>query len=44
MTLAAQQLRWILGEAISRLDGYEDADWSFTGSLPEVQALYAKEG
>ena len=44
MTLAAQQLRWISGEAISRLDGYEDADWSFTGSLPEVEALYAKEG
>ena len=44
MTLAAQQLRWILGEAISRLDGYEDADWSFTGSLPEIEALYAKEG
>ena len=44
MTLAAQQLRWISGEAISRLDGYEDADWSFTGSLPEIEALYAKEG
>jgi len=44
MTLAAQQLRWISGEAISRLDGYEDAAWSFTGSLPEVEALYAKEG
>ena len=44
MTLAAQQLRWISGEAISRLPGYEDADWSFTGSLPEIEALYAKEG
>ena len=44
MTLAAQQLRWISGEAISRLPGYEGADWSFTGSLLEVEALYAKEG
>ena len=44
MTLAAQQLRWISGEAISRLDGYEDAGWSYEGSLPEVEALYAKEG
>lgn len=44
MTLAARQLDWIMGEAISRLPGYEDADWSFTGSLPEVVALYAKEG
>ena len=44
MTLAAQQLRWIMSDAISRLDGYEDADWSFTGSLPEIEALYAKEG
>ncbi len=44
MTLAAQQLRWIMSDAISHLDGYEDADWSFTGSLPEVEALYAKEG
>lgn len=44
MTLAARQLEWIMGEAISRLDGYEDADWSFTGSLPGVEALYAKEG
>ena len=43
-TLAAQQLRWISGEAISRLDGYEDADWSYEGTLPEVEALYAKEG
>ena len=44
MTLAAQQLRWIMSDAISHLDGYEDADWSFTGSLPEIEALYAKEG
>jgi len=44
MTLAARQLDWIMGEAISRLPGYEDADWSFTGSLPGVEALYAKEG
>jgi hypothetical protein len=44
MTLAARQLEWISGEVISRLPGYEDADWSFSGSLPEVQALYAKEG
>ena len=44
MTLAARQLEWISGEAISRLPGYEDADWSFTGSLPEIEALYAKEG
>ena len=44
MTLAAQQLRWISGDAISRLDGYEDADWCYEGSLPEVEALYAKEG
>ena len=44
MTLAARQLEWISGEAISCLDGYEDADWSFTGSLPEIEALYAKEG
>ena len=44
LTLAARQLEWIMGEAISRLDGYEDADWSFTGSLPEIEALYAKEG
>lgn len=44
MTLAARQLQWIMGEVISHLDGYEDADWSFTGSLPEVEALYAKEG
>ena len=44
MTLAHRQLQWITGTAISRLDGYEDADWSFTGSLPEVEALYAKEG
>ena len=44
MTLAAQQLRWISGDAISRLDGYEDAAWSYEGSLPEVEALYAKEG
>ena len=44
MTLAARQLEWIMGEAISCLDGYEDADWSFTGSLPEIEALYAKEG
>ncbi len=43
MTLAARQLDWIMGDAISRLDGYEDARWSFTGSLPEVEALYAKE-
>ena len=44
MTLAARQLEWIMGEAISALPGYEDADWSFTGSLPEIEALYAKEG
>ena len=44
MTLAAQQLRWISGEAISRLTGYEYADWSYEGNLPEVEALYAKEG
>ena len=44
LTLAARQLEWIMGEAISRLDGYEDADWSFSGSLPEIEALYAKEG
>ena len=44
MTLAARQLEWIMGEAISRLDGYEDADWSFSRSLPEIEALYAKEG
>ena len=43
-TLAAQQLRWISDSAINHLDGYADADWSFTGSLPEVEALYAKEG
>ena len=43
-TLAAQQLRWISDEAINRLDGYADAGWSFSGSLPEVEALYAKEG
>ena len=44
MTLAAQQLRWISGEAISRLTRYEYADWSYEGTLPEVEALYAKEG
>ena len=44
MTLAAQQLRWIMSDAIRHLDGYEDACWSFTGSLPEIEALYAKEG
>lgn len=44
MTLAARQLDWIVWEAMSRLDGYEDAGWSFTRSLPEVEALYAKEG
>ena len=44
MTLAARQLEWIMGEAIRCLDGYEDADWSYEGNLPEVEALYAKEG
>ena len=44
MTLAARQLEWISGEAISCLPGYEDADWSYEGNLPEVEALYAKEG
>ena len=44
LTLAARQLDWIMGEAISRLDGYEDADWSYEGTLPEVEALYVKEG
>jgi hypothetical protein len=43
MTLAARQLRWISSEAISRLPGYDDAQWSFDGTLPEVEALYAKE-
>lgn len=43
LTLAARQLDWIMGEAISRLPGYEDADWSYEGSLPEIEALYAKE-
>ena len=44
MTLAAHQLRWISGEAISCLPGYWDAEWSYEGTLPEVEALYAKEG
>lgn len=43
MTLAHRQLQWIMGKAISRLPGYEDADWSYEGTLPEVEALYAKE-
>lgn len=43
-TLAARQLRWISGDAIRRLPNYDEADWSFVGSLPEVEALYAKEG
>ena len=44
MTLAHRQLQWIMGAAINALPGYEDADWSYEETLPEVAALYAKEG
>ena len=44
MTLAACQLEWLSGKAISCLPGYGDADWGYERNLPEVEALYAKEG
>lgn len=44
MTLAHRQLQWIMEGAISALPGYDEASWSYEGTLPEVEALYAKEG
>lgn len=44
LTMAARQLQWIIGHVIRRLPGYEDADWSYDNVLPEIEALYAKEG
>jgi hypothetical protein len=41
-TLAWRQMDWIKGEAISHLDGYNAADWSFEKTIPEIEALYAK--
>ena len=39
-SLAWQQVDWIRNAAIRQLPGYEDADWSFDQSLPEVEVLY----
>lgn len=41
-TLAWQQLDWITGRAVSALPGYDDTDWSFKQTLPEVDALYQR--
>ncbi len=42
-TLAARQLDWILGAAFRTLPGYDQADWSWSQPLPEIEALYDRE-
>lgn len=41
-TLAWRQLDWINGAAIRSLPGYEEADWSYDQSLPEIEILFAE--
>lgn len=39
-TLAWRQLDWIKNNAIYSMPGYDNADWSYERSVPEIDALY----
>ena len=44
ITMAKQQLEWVVSELVRQMPGYDGADWSFDQMLPEIEVLYEKEG
>lgn len=41
-SLAWRQLEWISSNAVSNLDGYENAHWTFNKNVPVIDAFYDK--
>lgn len=41
-SLAWHQLEWIASEAVSNLDGYENAHWAFDKKVPTIESFYDK--